>query len=288
MSTVGSGSVTKSPNQTTYASGTNVTLTATAAAGFQFTGWSGAATGTANPLVVAMTGNKAITATFSAVPAGQSVTSFTLVNADTDLDLQTLATGATLNLATLPTANLNIRANTNPATVGSVVFNLSGPQPIVHTESVAPYALGSDLNGDYTPWTPAVGSYTLVATPYTAANAGGTAGTARSIAFTVTNVAARLAAASAAGLPGSDPAVAYPNPSGDGRFRLQMPRAFQGEVRYRLVSMLGATVAAGTLKAEGGGAAQPLDFSRVMTGTGLYYLLLDNQKRSTQLKLTRE
>ncbi|RYU74628.1 hypothetical protein EWM57_20380, partial [Hymenobacter persicinus] len=45
-----------------------------------------------------------------AVVAGETVTSFTLVNADTDQDIQTLAPGAVINLSTLPTRNLNIRA----------------------------------------------------------------------------------------------------------------------------------------------------------------------------------
>lgn len=117
----------------------------------------------------------------------RQVVSFTLINADTDQDLFTLTNGATLNLATLPTKNLNIRANTNPATVGSVVFNLSGTQSRTQTESGAPYALFSNSGSDYNAWTPAVGSYTLRATPYSASGGTGTAGTALSIDFQVTN-----------------------------------------------------------------------------------------------------
>ncbi|TGE24819.1 PKD domain-containing protein [Hymenobacter aquaticus] len=188
--TVGSGTVTKNPNAASYASGTVVSLTATPAAGYTFSGWSGDATGTTNPLSVTMSANKSITATFTAIPAGQSVTSYTLVNADTDTDIQPLTAGATLNLATLPTRNLNVRANTNPATVGSVVFALSGAQTRSQTEGVAPYALFSDANADYNPWTPAVGSYSLTARPYSAASGGGTAGTALTISFSVTDATA--------------------------------------------------------------------------------------------------
>ena len=289
LNKVGSGTVAKTPSQTTYASGATVTATATPAAGFQFTGWSGAATGTTNPLAVVMTANKTITATFTAIPP--QVTSYTLVNADTDLDIQALPTGSVLNLATLPTLNLNVRANTNPATVGSVTMALSGAQVDSHTENLAPYALFADSNGNYPPWTPAVGSYTLTATPYTAANGGGTVGTALTISFSVTNQVARQAALATAGRSGgaaAEPAVAFPNPSGDGRFRLVLPAAFQGEVTYRLVSALGATVATGTLTAEAGTPAQSLDFSRAMPVTGLYYLVLANQKHTALLKLTRE
>ncbi|MEO6327656.1 MAG: kelch repeat-containing protein [Ginsengibacter sp.] len=65
----GNGTVTKNPNQSNYASGTNVTITATPATGQQFNGWSGNASGTTNPLVITMTTNKNITATFVQIPA---------------------------------------------------------------------------------------------------------------------------------------------------------------------------------------------------------------------------
>ncbi|HWR26852.1 MAG TPA: PA14 domain-containing protein, partial [Candidatus Thermoplasmatota archaeon] len=68
MNTIGSGSVTKNPNQSTYNSGTIVTLTATPASGWSFTGWSGDLTGSTNPTTITMTGNKAVTATFTINP----------------------------------------------------------------------------------------------------------------------------------------------------------------------------------------------------------------------------
>jgi lysophospholipase L1-like esterase len=188
--TSGSGTVSKSPNQASYTSGASVTLTATPAAGFQFSAWSGSATGSTNPLSVTMNANKTITATFAPIPgSGPTVTSFTLVNADNDQDIQTLSAGATLNLAALPTRNLNVRANVGAVAVGSVVFALSGTQSRSQTESVAPYALYSDSNSDYNPWTPAVGSYSLTATPYSGGGGGGSAGTPLTIAFTVQDAA---------------------------------------------------------------------------------------------------
>jgi len=60
---VGSGTV--SPSSGTFNAGTTQTLTATPATGYTFTGWSGDATGTTNPLSVTMTANKNITATFT-------------------------------------------------------------------------------------------------------------------------------------------------------------------------------------------------------------------------------
>lgn len=59
------GTVLKNPDQLTYNHGATVLLTPTAATGFEFTSWSGDATGNNNPLTVVMTGNKIITANFS-------------------------------------------------------------------------------------------------------------------------------------------------------------------------------------------------------------------------------
>ncbi len=64
VTTVGSGTVGKSPDQPLYDHGTLVTLTATPGAGSSFQGWSGDATGATNPLSVTMTSNQNITATF--------------------------------------------------------------------------------------------------------------------------------------------------------------------------------------------------------------------------------
>lgn len=59
------GTVAKSPDKTKYTSGAIVTLTATAASGFQFGQWQGDAIGTTNPTTVTMNGNKSVTAVFN-------------------------------------------------------------------------------------------------------------------------------------------------------------------------------------------------------------------------------
>jgi hypothetical protein len=116
------------------------------------------------------------------------VISFTLINADTDQPIATfdpLNDGATLNLATLPTRNLNIRANTSPAIVGSVRFGWN-TNSNYRTQNDAPYALGGDNNGNYSAWRPSrLGTQALTATPYTRSDARGTAGTALTITFSV-------------------------------------------------------------------------------------------------------
>ena len=64
----GSGSVSLSDGF--YTSGSTVQLTATPSAGYYFSGWSGSATGAANPLSVTMDAPKTVTASFSPAPIG--------------------------------------------------------------------------------------------------------------------------------------------------------------------------------------------------------------------------
>ncbi len=62
---IGQGTVTKDPDQDSYAPGTPVKLTAApSAGGWGFSHWSGAANGSTNPTTITMDGNKAVTATF--------------------------------------------------------------------------------------------------------------------------------------------------------------------------------------------------------------------------------
>ena len=69
-------SVTKSPSQATYAYGTIVQLTPVAASGYAFTSWSGDLTGNANPGSITISGNNAVTATFSAGLSSPTISTF--------------------------------------------------------------------------------------------------------------------------------------------------------------------------------------------------------------------
>ncbi|MDQ4139515.1 MAG: Ig-like domain-containing protein [Bacteroidota bacterium] len=117
--------------------------------------------------------------------AGNRVISFTLINANTNGEIQKLVNGATINLANLPTRNLSVRADTDPSKVGSVVFKLSGAQSHTQLQTDKPYALFGDIKGDYHSWVPTNGNYTLKCTPYSGANGSGTAGTSLTINFQV-------------------------------------------------------------------------------------------------------
>ncbi|SEP44563.1 InlB B-repeat-containing protein [Niastella yeongjuensis] len=59
------GSVSRSPNASSYSPGTVVTLTATPASGYTFTGWSGGASGTNTTTTVTMNSNTSVTANFT-------------------------------------------------------------------------------------------------------------------------------------------------------------------------------------------------------------------------------
>jgi hypothetical protein len=74
VTTVGSGTVAKVPDQATYHYGDVVQLTANAALGWNFSSWSGALSGSTNPTVITMNGNKSVTATFTQVPYTLTVT----------------------------------------------------------------------------------------------------------------------------------------------------------------------------------------------------------------------
>ncbi|MFL5746543.1 MAG: polysaccharide lyase [Niastella sp.] len=117
---------------------------------------------------------------------GISVTSFTLVNSATEKEVSTIANGSSIGLSALSLKAANIRAVTS-GTIASVKFELSGAQSKTATDAAAPYALmGDDGNGNYYygNWNPpALGTYTLKATPY---DSKGVAGVSKTITFTFT------------------------------------------------------------------------------------------------------
>jgi len=124
----------------------------------------------------------------TATPALPAVVSFSLIDADTDAPVtgfDPIPAGATINLAALPGADLNIRANLNAEPAESVRFDLTGSETYSRIENVAPYALKGDTNGDYDEWQPSLGTYTLTAVPYTQDSASGTAGVGHTLTFTV-------------------------------------------------------------------------------------------------------
>ncbi len=115
-------------------------------------------------------GNSAsCTAVVSVLPFEEtifSVASFTLINADTNEDLFVLQEGMQIDINTLPTLHLDIRANTTED-VESVRLSIDGAIESSRTESLLPYALFQDLPiGDYMGNDFILGTYKVTAVPY--------------------------------------------------------------------------------------------------------------------------
>ena len=111
-----------------------------------FRAWSDG--GAASHTITTPASAKGYTASFN-VESVQKVTSLTLIDAVTGepvAGFDPIPDGATLNLSTLPTRRLNIRANTSPSRVGSVRFTLDGRSIL---ENNAPYALARNRGSTY-------------------------------------------------------------------------------------------------------------------------------------------
>ncbi len=174
----GSGTVAKIPDQTTFAAGSTVVLTATAATGSVFMGWSGDGTGDTNPLTVTMNSNKTIVATFNAgtvlyslntsVPdGGGSVTkspdqalhpsgsSVVLTAAPAGGRVFTGwsgdASGTANPLTVVMNSNKNIAAHFAAAYTLSVSVTPSGTGTVAKSPSKASYAAGETVTLTATP-----------------------------------------------------------------------------------------------------------------------------------------
>jgi endo-1,4-beta-xylanase len=76
VSADGSGTTSPPPGNYSYKAGSAVAVTATPLQGAAFSGWSGAVTGSANPLTITMDGNKSLTANFSTPGALKTLATF--------------------------------------------------------------------------------------------------------------------------------------------------------------------------------------------------------------------
>jgi hypothetical protein len=145
--------------------------------------WGGSAPGVP---AIDISGN-ALNPTISEIKtAGLCFKEFTLVNAITNQDIGFLVAGEIIDLTLLPTNQLNVRANLEGPNVESVRFALNGT-PNYQTESIIPYALEGDNNGDYNPLTITPGIYTISATPFSKNGAKGTKGDKETITITFSN-----------------------------------------------------------------------------------------------------
>jgi hypothetical protein len=116
-------------------------------------------------------------------PSAFSVVNFTLVNVETGADIMIIGNGMTIDMATLGTRKITIRANTQ-GTVGSVIFGLDG-NARYKVEDLAPFALYDDTGRKYYAWPYTLGVHTLTGTPYAQVGGNGATGGAATIQFTL-------------------------------------------------------------------------------------------------------
>lgn len=127
---------------------------------------------------------------------GPQVTSLSLHRVDNGQAISgfaPMADNAVIDLAQLPTRQITIVANTNPATVGSVRFALDA-NANYRLENVTPYAIAGDNGGlsQMIAWTlPPLGAHTVRATAFPQSGARGTAGPTLTRRFTLADSAAR-------------------------------------------------------------------------------------------------
>ena len=216
------------------------------------------------------------------VNVGLAVSELVLLNADTDQDIRTIRPGDVIDLATLPAGHLNVRAVTNPDTVGSVTFKLND-QPVVR-ENHFPYAIGGDLNGDFRSWGLPTGMHTLTITPYTGKDGAGNQGVAYTATFSVVHPDASARAGSGYGKEGIRGLQAAPNPF-TGRTTLLFSTLQPGFTTLDVLNARGETVAR-----LFGGHTEPdkaysVTFAAGQLPSGLYLARLVTHQQVTYYKL---
>ena len=146
----GNGTITRSPEQSTYDSGSFVQLTANPASGWEFTGWTGDIESNTNPVSLTMDNNKTVTANFIESPAVTYTLSMTIIGNGTvtkSPDELSYETGTSVNLTAVPetgwyfygwngglygSANTStITINANTTVWATFVEESSGPYTIV-------------------------------------------------------------------------------------------------------------------------------------------------------------
>jgi Domain of unknown function (DUF4832)/Domain of unknown function (DUF4874) len=112
--------------------------------------------------------------------AAQTVSSFTIVDAETGADITTVASSATVSMAATP--RINVLANAR--NTKSVVF--TDGSSTRRLENSAPYAYKGNNGPIYTAWSPAAGTYVINAAPFAGSGGQGTAGAVATLTLTVT------------------------------------------------------------------------------------------------------
>jgi uncharacterized repeat protein (TIGR02543 family) len=124
LTIAGSGSVARTPDQTTYYYGDVVLLTAIPETGWLFTGWSTDLIGSTNPAIITIDGNKAVTATFTQIEYTLDITIVGHGIITKNPDQSTYHHGDLVQLTATPDHHWifsgwsdDVAGNTNPTTI---------------------------------------------------------------------------------------------------------------------------------------------------------------------------
>ncbi|MBW2472284.1 MAG: hypothetical protein JRE18_09410, partial [Deltaproteobacteria bacterium] len=157
-STTGSGSVSADPVGGTYVAGTEVTLTAAPAAGWDFVGWQGDLSGSVNPDTIVMEGNKSVTAVFelttytlsviSSGVAGVSISSTTGHGGTTNY-IKTVNDGTTVTLTAPVIAGKTFTGWTGSMTSANATlsFSMNANSTVVANYETTTYTLSTSTTG---------------------------------------------------------------------------------------------------------------------------------------------
>lgn len=169
--------------------------------------------------------------------------SFSLMDADQDVPIPAydpIPANAAIDLSSLPTRALSIRAKVGDMEILGMQFHLHGPQTWSQFEGVMPYALFGDVQGNYAPWIgggPVAGTYTLDATPKLD---GWTDGATTSLRFTFTEASQRMGQFLHEGLL-QEGLQAYPNPFHH-EVRVSTTDLESGSAQLQIMNLMGAVV----------------------------------------------
>jgi hypothetical protein len=117
---------------------------------------------------------------------GTGVTALILIDVAKNQEVMEITEGMVIDKSVLGLTTMNIKANIS-GSVGSVKFGLN-TNANFRTENVAPYAMCGDTNAIYAACNELIaGQHIVTATAYNMTGAGGSAGLAKTIRFTITN-----------------------------------------------------------------------------------------------------
>ncbi len=200
------------------------------------------------------------------------VTGFTLINAVTDQEIADIHDGDLIDLSSLPTNKMNVRANTEPSIVGSVLFN-------ARIEAIAPYSLYGDRNGNYHNWLATPGVYQLQAIPYSklwSADRSGVCGIPLSVSFQLIQTGSNKTGAGTNGVSVLRDLELFPNPN-EGIFSIAFSVNETSDVGVEIFDMLGKSVFREELLSFSGAHQRCLDLSAFPEG--VYVLSVDKDEK---------